>query len=303
MSMSQEEIEALMSGIEAEEETPAVEENIPELEEISSNEPVTAADIDALLTAQNEVSEIEDNLDQKIEEEDINQNSEAQIDDILNSLDITDTSEDSIIESLENNSSNINESAHEDIGKNWAENKIEKGMFPFPVDKDTQVVNQLSQVAEDSEEKASQIFDVLSLVLDNNDIVSKEIKPLAEFLKNQIVLLETLNSKFPNVPQFKENLDIANSLKTNPKTILDNLDAENMEIFGAMELMQFNDINRQKIERVMSVIRKLSSYLNNLFEDDNSHKEIVVAKHIAGDSNSEAMDADDIESLIDSYSK
>ena len=297
MSMSQEEIEALMSGIEVEEEAQAVEEKIPEVtkvEEIITNETVSTDDIDALLAAQNEVAQIE---------EDLNVNSEAQIDDILNSLDITDTNEASIIESLEEKAPVINDSDHADIGKNWAENQIEKGMFPFPVDKDTQVVNQLSQVAEDSEIKASQIFDVLSIVLDNNEIVSKEIKPLAEFLKNQIVLLETLNTKFPNVPQFKENLDLANSLKTNPKTILENIDAENMEIFGAMELMQFNDINRQKIERVMSVIRKLSSYLNNLFEDDNSHKEIVVAKHIAGDSNSESLGADDIESLIDSYAK
>jgi len=70
-----------------------------------------------------------------------------------------------------------------------------------------------------------------------------------------------------------------------------------------MELMQFNDINRQKIERVMSVIRKLSTYLNNLFEDDNSHKEIVVAKHISGDNGSDLMGGDDLESLIDEYSK
>ncbi len=34
-----------------------------------------------------------------------------------------------------------------------------------------------------------------------------------------------------------------------------------MHIFQGMELMQFNDINRQKMERVMSVIRKLSIYL------------------------------------------
>ena len=50
---------------------------------------------------------------------------------------------------------------------------------------------------------------------------------------------------------------------------------EDTQIFQAMELMQFNDINRQKIERVMSVIRKLSSYLNNLFEDDTNEVDFI----------------------------
>ena len=43
----------------------------------------------------------------------------------------------------------------------------------------------------------------------------------------------------------------------------DLLNSEDSQIFQAMDLMQFNDINRQKIERVMSVIRKLSLYLNH----------------------------------------
>ena len=74
--------------------------------------------------------------------------------------------------------------------------KIEEGLIPFPVDKDTKVVNQLSEVASDQEEKASQIFDVLSLVLDNNDIVLKETKKLDEFIASQAILLKMLNEKF-----------------------------------------------------------------------------------------------------------
>ena len=66
--------------------------------------------------------------------------------------------------------------------------------------------------------------------------------------------------------------------------------------------MQFNDINRQKIERVMSVIRKLSSYLNNLFEDQSTGPEISVAKHIYGDDNSDLI-GDDLEKLIEEYQK
>jgi hypothetical protein len=75
-----------------------------------------------------------------------------------------------------------------------------------------------------------------------------------------------------------------------------------MHIFQGMELMQFNDINRQKIERVMSVIRKLSIYLNNLFEDDNP-RELPMARHIHGDTDTEDLVGDDLDKLIAEFNK
>jgi hypothetical protein len=65
--------------------------------------------------------------------------------------------------------------------------------------------------------------------------------------------------------------------------------------------MQFNDINRQKIERVMAVIKKLSQYLNGLFEDNSDKPEVQIAKHISGDG-SNTVDEEDIESLIANFS-
>ena len=41
------------------------------------------------------------------------------------------------------------------------DHKINSGVFPFPVEEDTKVVSQLSAVANDSEEKASKIFDAI----------------------------------------------------------------------------------------------------------------------------------------------
>lgn len=79
------------------------------------------------------------------------------------------------------------------------------------------------------------------------------------------------------------------------------LNSEDLEIFQAMELMQFNDINRQKIERVMSVIRKLSMYLNNLFEDDGATKEVAIARHIHGDDTNDLI-GDDLDKLIAEFS-
>ena len=93
----------------------------------------------------------------------------------------------------------------------------------------------------------------------------------------------------------------AKNMKETLKSINNLLNEEDNQIFQAMELMQFNDINRQKIERVMAVIRKLSLYLNNLFEDDGNSKEIAVAKHIPGD-DSDDLIGDDLDKLIAEFS-
>lgn len=181
---------------------------------------------------------------------------------------------------------------------NEVEDKIEKGVFPYPADPESKVVSQLSAVANDSEEKATKIFDVLSYILDENYNIESSVKKLDEFLEAQEKVLQTLTAKFPNVDVFANNLTMLNELKDEPKKIKEIVNKENNELFSAMELMQYHDINRQKIERVMSVIRKLTVYLNNIFEDDNSHEEIAVAKHISGDSTSDLVEDEDLDALI-----
>ena len=190
----------------------------------------------------------------------------------------------------------------EEIGKDWADTKIGEGVFPFPADSDTKVVNQLSQVANDSEEKVSQIFDVLSLTLDNNNDIRTKLESFEKYIASDLELLNSLSVKFPNIKVFNEQKELAEEMSNNVKDISNIVNAEDMKIFEAMELMQFNDINRQKIERVMSVIRKLSLYLNNLFEDDGTSQEIAVAKHIHGDSNHDLI-GDDLDKLIDEFGK
>ena len=93
-----------------------------------------------------------------------------------------------------------------------------------------------------------------------------------------------------------------NKISSSIKNLNNVLNDEDSSIFQAMELMQFNDINRQKIERVMFVIRKLSLYLNNLFEDDDTSKNIAIAKHIHGDENDD-LAGDDLDKLIEEFSK
>lgn len=126
---------------------------------------------------------------------------------------------------------------------------------------------------------------------------------MVSFIDKEIELLNALSNKFPNINVFDERLKEAQAMKEITSDIANRISAEDMRLFEAMELMQFHDINRQKIERVMSVIRKLTVYLNNLFEEDEDYEEIAVAKHIHGDSNSDLVGAEDLDALIAEFSK
>ena len=111
-----------------------------------------------------------------------------------------------------------------------------------------------------------------------------------------------MSTKFPNIEVFNTQKTLSIEMSNNLKDMSSIVNSEDKKIYEAMELMQFNDINRQKIERVMSVIRRLSLYLNNLFEDDGTTQEIAVAKHIPGDANHDLI-GDDLDKLIDEFGK
>ena len=66
-----------------------------------------------------------------------------------------------------------------------------------------------------------------------------------------------------------------------------------------MDIMQYQDIHRQKIERVINIMRTLVKYMNKLFESKiEDEKRVKTAKHIHGDENDELVSEDDIEELI-----
>ena len=321
MSMSQEEIEALMNGLDIEDDGDSAEDvsqtvkvNTQEIEELlsqteefkeennSKNEKIKVDIIDEKETeiTNNVVdsSEIEkllseiENANEAKETHDIN---DFNIEDEISDLPVVKEKEFDIETLKKDNRS------EDDITKDWTSSRIEEGVFPFPADKDTKVVNQLSQVANDSEEKVSQIFDVLSLTLDNNSELRNYIREFESFIEKEKALLNSLNSRFPNIKVFDEHLSNINKLSESLKNLKNLNNSEDSQIFQAMELMQFNDINRQKIERVMSVIRKLSLYLNNLFEDNSGTKDVAIAKHIHGDDSNDLI-GDDLDKLIAEFS-
>lgn len=352
MSMSQEEIEALMNGLDIsddessessdtasetvdtseidelisqtqneetiepvqEEATSKEETSVPEINNVeetkdieTSNETVDNDDIDALLKD----FEINDEVDEEVKTDDIlndlemntssEQASSDDIDDLLSQIDGI-TEDVPTVDTTPSPEPKREDISPEKIVQDWTDTKINEGVIPLPAEKDTKVVNQLNQVANDSEEKVSQIFDVLSLGLDNNNEFRTKVSDIEGFLVSQDKLLKSLNAKFPNIEVFKHHLQKVEEVNKSLEDMKTIMNAEDMKIFEAMELMQFNDINRQKIERVMSVIRKLSLYLNNLFEDDYTEQEIAVAKHIHGDEG-EVLIGEDLDKLIEEFGK
>lgn len=296
MSMSQEEIEALMNGLDIVED-----KSEPEAVEIEEPVKVDTKEIEELISQTKSIEGIEDGIR-------VLPNTD-EIENLLKDIESTNVSEDKKeIEDLESNMSLDNFPKHEnkisedDIVKNWTSSKINEGIIPTPAQSDTKVVSQLTQVANDSEEKVSKIFDVLSLALDNNGIIRDNFKDCEKSLSSQALLLNNLIQKFPNIKVFSEHLENINKISLSIKNLNNVLNDEDNSIFQAMELMQFNDINRQKIERVMFVIRKLSLYLNNLFEDDGDPQFTPVAKHIHGDTNND-LAGDDLDKLIEEFSK
>lgn len=308
MSMSQEEIEALMNGldieddVEAEDETVAV--NTQEIEELLSQTESLKEDIKFT----NDKS-VDNEVELKPSSSSV---SSSDIEKLLSEIENASETTSSMESSFESEKSAEPEKeiivvekkldrSEDEIVSDWTNTKIKEGVFPLPAEKDTKVVNQLSQVANDSEEKVSQIFDVLSLTLDNNNELRGYVKDFESYFSTQASLLSSLNDKFPNIKVFNEHLINTNKVSDSLKNIKNLINSEDSEIFQAMELMQFNDINRQKIERVMSVIRKLSLYLNNLFEDDGATKDVAIAKHIHGDSTNDLI-GDDLDKLIAEFS-
>jgi len=255
------------------------------------------------LEAEGSSQEGETEIFDDLENNSLSENSSDDFDDIMSQIDGITEETQSTNEPVQVKEKVVEEDINADkIVKDWTDTKINEGVIPLPAEKDTKVVSQLNQVANDSEEKVSQIFDVLSLSLDNNNAFRAKVSEMDELLVSQNKLLMSLHAKFPNIEIFKSNIEKIEEVNKSLESMKSIMNEEDMKIFEAMELMQFNDINRQKIERVMSVIRKLSLYLNNLFEDEYTDQEIAVAKHIHGDEG-EVLIGEDLDKLIEEFGK
>ena len=177
---------------------------------------------------------------------------------------------------------------------------------PPPPLTENKVVHQLDDVTKESEEKASQIFDMLEAISNEGMVIEEKIGAIINITNSNIDIFEKLVTKFPNIPKFSAQLSDNKTILDELATMNDGLGTIGMNCMSAMDTMQYQDIHRQKIERVINIMRALSNYMNRLFEgkiDDD--KRVSSAKHIHGDDTStkDVVDEDDIEALIASFGK
>lgn len=173
---------------------------------------------------------------------------------------------------------------------------------PPPPDKDHKVVHQLDDVTRDTEVKAGEVFDQLDIISSNAESIVKSSKKLKAYFKEQEELFNKLTEHFPHVASFKNALESTQAMSKELGEITDGANNCSDAILQAMDIMQFQDINRQRIERVINVMRALAQYMNSLFESKiDDSKRVASAVYITGDENPNIADAEDIENLIASF--
>ncbi|KAA6224738.1 MULTISPECIES: protein phosphatase CheZ [unclassified Campylobacter] len=170
---------------------------------------------------------------------------------------------------------------------------------PPPPNDQHKVVHQLDDVTKDSEVKATELLEKLESI--NNFFANSEtlMSELNKVFDKNIEIFTKLNTKFPHVVSFVEALELNKNIKDKSKEIATNLQDGQDEVIMAMDAMQYQDIHRQKIERVINVMRALSRYMSSLFEGKiDDKKRVGSAVHIEGDINTDVVSNDDIEALI-----
>lgn len=170
---------------------------------------------------------------------------------------------------------------------------------PPPPSQEHKVVNQLDDVTRDSEKRAVELMDKLELMDKYFSQAEFILRNVEENINKNLEVFTVLNEKFPQVKTFKDLLDKNNASKSDIQDIVSRLQDGQNEVLVAMDSMQYQDIHRQKIERVINVMRALNRYISSLFDsqkDDSTR--VSSAVHINGDSTEDVVTNDDIEQLI-----
>ena len=149
------------------------------------------------------------------------------------------------------------ESLGEDV-KEMEKKEDKKDGHPHKHYNDNHLVSELGEVTQESELKATEIFDKLDAVL---------------------IKLEDLE-KSP-----EKSADIISDTKN--------------VIFEIMSIMQYQDIHRQKIERVINTMRSISQLMSHTLDSVSPQSFAPSAKHISGDNDTTDLVGDDeLEALI-----
>lgn len=175
---------------------------------------------------------------------------------------------------------------------------------PPPPTEEHKVVHQLDDVTRDSEVKATQVFDQLDYINVSSEDIVKTLKKIKAPLQKHLEIFETLSETFPLIQTFQTSLTETQEILKSMDTIKEIAQGCSDSSMQAMDIMQFQDIHRQKIERVINVMRALTQYMNSLFEGNiEDSKRVSSASYIIGDDNESVASESDIEALIAAFGK
>ncbi|HHS48691.1 MAG TPA: hypothetical protein ENM99_02365, partial [Desulfurella acetivorans] len=155
-------------------------------------------------------------------------------------------------------------------------------------EEDHRVVDKLDEITRESEEKVNQLFELLENAVNRIDAMDAELKKVKPYLDEHKKFMDLFVSAFPKASVNKNYEYFSNVLK-----IFDEIQKTHEElknyIFDSMDLLQFQDITRQKIEKVISIIQALHEYLNNWFASGKKVR-ARVAKTIVDESKKPQID-------------
>jgi len=167
-------------------------------------------------------------------------------------------------------------------------------------EEDHRVVDKLDEITKESEEKVNQLFELLENAVSRIDAMDAELKKVKPYLDEHKKFMDLFVSAFPKASVKKNYEYFSNVLK-----IFDEIQNTHEElknyIFDSMDLLQFQDITRQKIEKVISIIQALHEYLNNWFASG-SKVRARVARTIADESKKPQIDQE-VDDIVNSFKK
>ncbi len=171
---------------------------------------------------------------------------------------------------------------------------------PPPPSDDNKVVHQLDDVTKESEEKANEILEEVEKLGNFFMDTEEKLTEVKEIALSNVELFSKLVEHFPSIETFARHKEQNEACIVKLEESLEMMAQGNDATMEIMDKMQFQDIHRQKIERVINVMRALSNYMNALFagkiEDE---KRVSSATHIHGDTTTEdVVNEDDIEALL-----
>ena len=225
---------------------------------------------------------------------------QEELDALMNGdMDMDELQDEQSTEENESDASGEEEEAVESDSTAILEENIKSAKLPLPATDENKMVHQLDDVTKESEEKASEIFDIIENI--SNDLMEKEesLNLILDVLNANVALFEKLSAKFPDVESFQTQLQENQKAVDAANETIEVLQNSGDSIMNVMDIMQYQDIHRQKIERVINVMRALSKYMNTLFEGKiDDEKRVSSATHIAGDTHNDVASTEDIEALL-----